>query len=1104
MLLGQIDYCYFFNGLALVLVAAVSFTNAKTENPKLPWAWLGLFGITLGSKEWLDLIASGLGDSFWFLGGRVAILTVSFLLLAEFGRAGTLKLSGRGPSRWILAPLALVAVGGGLVAGWVGVDAAARYALGLVGGAWTAVMLWRAAAGMNSRARRWLRAGSVAVGCYALAALVGLFQPPGFPSPVMPQLGLWHTLVYPAQFLRGIIAACAAIAFGAYGRRTIHNPGRASRTPSFHGANGLWMFPAVLSLCALGWIVTQISGQQGDVNARRELILRALTTVVAINPESVANLSGSSADVGSAELEALQRRLQTIRAVNSDCRFVYLMGLRDGQIVFLADSEAIDSKDYSPPGQVYEEASPELLALFANGKAFVEGPVSDPWGTWISAHAPIWDKNFQQVIAVVGLDVSAQPWQQAVAIHRLVAIAFILSACILTIGFFVWMQLNSQTEETLQRCEERYHDILEDQTELISRFRRDGTLTYVNQAYCRYFGVRREDLIGRSFLPLLPAEDRAARNKHLGSLSRVNPAGSIEHCIIRADGEICWQRWTDHAIFDEDGNIVEIQAVGHDISEQKEVQRLLRQERERLAAVLDGSPVASLMIDQNRAVLLWNRAAEVMCHVPRQQVLGEPLDSSPFYNGKRVPILAELLLQMSEKEILKHYGKNETLQYDPRLGVLESKGYIIVKGEKRILKIIAARVKDPAGKLIGVIQCAQDITREEGLQKQLLHAQKMESIGTLAGGMAHEFNNILGSIRGYAQLIHMKLGSGHPLSGYLNEIDLSCQRAANLTYRMLTFSRADEGKRIPIKVNDLLVGIERLLRHTLPPQVEVQMDLRRGLPSILADPNQLEQVIINLAVNAKDAMPRGGTLRLCSTLTVVAKKPPDPHDAASFLKPGRYLEIQVEDSGEGIPPEIVNRIFDPFFTTKEPGKGTGLGLYIAYSIMEAHKGHIRVHSAGGQGSCFHLYFPVLEEEVECDLAGASGANFEHLSGHGESILVVEDEEPLRRLMLEILKSHGYQVVSAAHGREAITICQQAQLEKQRFDLVVMDLAMPFMGGQECLDQLLRLYPDLRVLVVSGLIENAPGDEALRKAQGYLRKPFQLVTLLENVQQALRA
>lgn len=657
-----------------------------------------------------------------------------------------------------------------------------------------------------------------------------------------------------------------------------------------------------------------------------------------------------------------------------------------------------------------------------------------------------------------------------------------------------------RTDEALRESEQRYHTWFDSALEPILLTDEDGRVRDCNPAAERFFqstieGLMDTPLLGgvdsgpsRSLSPT-PTEQELLRLVHSGVPQR------FEWVFYPLHGsEIAAEVSLSRIIVGGKGGML---ALIRDISKQKEVQRLIHQERDRLSAVLDASPVATVMISPEREVLLWNRAAEAVTLIPRHRVLGRSLDLSSLLADSSNQVLAGLLLDLPEAKILEEYGKRGICKFELHPEAIEAKGSIVVGGRIKRVHVIACKVRDPEGRLLGVIQCAQDITREEQLQKQLLQAQKMESIGTMAGGMAHEFNNILAAIQGYTQLAMLECQGWQTLTDYLAVVEASCERAANLVRNMLTFARADEGFKAPVKVNRLLANTFQLLNQTLPPDVTVELDLEPKLPFILADPNQVEQAVINLAVNAKDALPKGGVI---SMWTRLHEQPPRCLSAENPARQGPYVEVGIADAGEGIPEEIIDRIFDPFFTTKPPGKGTGLGLSIVYSIMENHHGCVLVDSNPDRGTSFRLFFPAIQDEL---LGPAESVRPQHMtSGLGEAILVVDDEERLREMLVEVLEGNGYSAITASDGREALNLYEQALSSRQPFDLVVLDLAMPVMSGQECIKELLVLDPEVKILVMSGLMEDLEKDEILGKVRRYLRKPFFLPVFLEEVRKAL--
>jgi PAS domain S-box-containing protein len=419
-------------------------------------------------------------------------------------------------------------------------------------------------------------------------------------------------------------------------------------------------------------------------------------------------------------------------------------------------------------------------------------------------------------------------------------------------------------------------------------------------------------------------------------------------------------------------------------------------------------------------------------------------------------------------------------------------------GRKVYLEVNISATRDERGEIVGFQGIARDITEREQLKRQLQHAQKMEAVGTLAGGMAHEFNNILAAIQGYTQLITINLGSENPVAGYVSNIEVSCQRAAGLTRKILTFSRLENRNELPVKLNRVVDEVQQLLRQTLSPQIELESELDPGLPFVLADPAQLEQVLLNLGVNARDGMPDGGVVRFETRLIHLDNGFCRKHPWAS---PGRYIEVVVKDTGKGMPPEVLERIFDPFFTTKEPGKGTGLGLSIAYSIVKNHRGYILAESRVGHGSCFRVYLPAFEEITE-DVSEPPREE-PVFRGNGESVLVVDDEPQFREVVRSMLESSGYRVTLAAHGEEAISIYEEAKRLGEEFDLIILDLAMPKMSGEAYLERLLEMDPHSKVLIATGFGEEHLRSDAIRlKAKGILFKPFDLNLLLREVHHTL--
>jgi hypothetical protein len=393
------------------------------------------------------------------------------------------------------------------------------------------------------------------------------------------------------------------------------------------------------------------------------------------------------------------------------------------------------------------------------------------------------------------------------------------------------------------------------------------------------------------------------------------------------------------------------------------------------------------------------------------------------------------------------------------------------------------------------VVAALDVTERRRLQEQLVHSQKMETVGRLAGGIAHDFNNLLGVILGYSDLALQELGAADPRRPELEQIRSAAELAAGLTRQLLAFSRKQVVDRRVIDLNEILSELEPMLRPAMRENVDFVVLPATGLWPVLADPGEIHQVIMNLAINARDAMPSGGKLAL-ETVNVEL----DAHYAERHfaVTPGEYVMLAVSDTGIGMDAETREHIFEPFFTLKEKGKGTGLGLATVYGIVEGCGGHVWVYSEPGRGTTFKVYLPRA--------AGAEGASVERspteAPGGSETVLVVEDSEGLRELIRTCLERVGYRVHVAASGEEALAAARE---NPERIHLVVTDVVLPGIGGRQLAAQLSELRPRLRVLFVSGYTDNAiVHNQILDAGVAFLQKPFLPEDLLRRVRAVLDA
>jgi signal transduction histidine kinase len=422
------------------------------------------------------------------------------------------------------------------------------------------------------------------------------------------------------------------------------------------------------------------------------------------------------------------------------------------------------------------------------------------------------------------------------------------------------------------------------------------------------------------------------------------------------------------------------------------------------------------------------------------------------------------------------------------------------KDGAKILLEVRARLILEDENIMGVQGIARDITERKQaeeekafLQEQLRQSQKMEAIGRLAGGIAHDFNNLLTIIKGYSTLSFMELKEGDPLKGSIGEILKATERAANLTRQLLAFSRRQAMEMKVLDLNAILKDMDKMLRRVIGEDIALVVHVAEDLGRTKTDPGQIEQVIMNLVVNARDAMPDGGKLTIETANVELDEAYARAHIA---VKPGRYLMLSVSDTGVGMTREVKERVFEPFFTTKGTGKGTGLGLSTVYGIVKQSGGNIWVYSEPGRGTTLKIYLPrvdgpieVFKEKFEEDLPRGS-----------ETILVVEDEEEVRKLAARILQRQGYKVLEAPQGGDALLICEQHQ---DPIHLMLTDVVMPGMSGHQLAKRLESLQPGMKVLYMSGYTDNAIAQHGvLGEGVNYIQKPFTVDGLARKVREVL--
>lgn len=417
--------------------------------------------------------------------------------------------------------------------------------------------------------------------------------------------------------------------------------------------------------------------------------------------------------------------------------------------------------------------------------------------------------------------------------------------------------------------------------------------------------------------------------------------------------------------------------------------------------------------------------------------------------------------------------------------------------DNRLLEVSlsASRYDDHEGKPAGILYLLRDISGRKQLEAQLIQAQKMEAIGTLAGGIAHDFNNSLQAIFGCTQILTIKKKKDDPDYIKLTTIEKAVQRASKLTKRLLIFGRKMENEFFPVNLNNEIDQVSHLLKRTIPKMINITLNLDDSISMIKADSNQLEQILMNLGINARDAMPDGGEMEFKTETAIIDKinctKIPG-------ITPGEYTLMTISDSGAGMDHSTLEHIFEPFFTTKKKGEGTGLGLSMVYGIVKSHEAHIICNSRPGKGTCFMIYFPTIKSRMKNNLHIISEPV---VSGGNENILFIEDDKTNREIGKELLMQFGYKVFTASDCENAINIYTE-NIEK--IDLIISDLILPGIGGKKLIKNILQLNPDAKIIIASGYDVEASAQNAIEwGAKDFISKPYEVNKMLKAVKNALK-
>jgi two-component system, cell cycle sensor histidine kinase and response regulator CckA len=632
-----------------------------------------------------------------------------------------------------------------------------------------------------------------------------------------------------------------------------------------------------------------------------------------------------------------------------------------------------------------------------------------------------------------------------------------------------------KAKEALRESEELHRAAFANAGVGINVLDRDGKLLQVNRALSNMLGYTDEEFLRLTFNDITHPDDRQISKERLDALEKGEISSyRLEKRYVKKDGGILWGDLSAASIRDRKGEHAGTVGVIADITGRKEAQLRVQQSEERLRLIVESSPIGITIVQSGKFAYVNPGFVEMFGYETAEEMLGLPVETTYLPENNEL-ILQKAVDRGSETKIISHYEAVGMSKSGKGMNVASWVTEIEHLGKQAYLAFV------------------MDLTESKNIRSQLLQAQKMEAIGNLAGGIAHDFNNLLSVIYGYCELLLCYENISDRVKPDLERIHRAARSGADLVQRLMLFSRKSEMKPHPIILNHQIVEITSLLSRTMPSPIAIELHLADELPPINADPVQMEQVLMNLAVNAKDAMPNGGRLVIETQQLILEKENSTSHLG---IKPGNYALVTVSDTGEGIDDETLEHIFEPFFTTKSADKGTGLGLSVVYGIVKQHGGHVICDSKRGVGTTFKIYLPVIETHVQPSDQKDCLKN----PGGTETILLVDAEQDVRDLGARILTQAGYTVFTAASGREAVGIFRKKQ---RKISLVILDLVMPGMNGHQCLRKILRIDPPARIIMSSGSsVHESPKKNAYFDGCGFVDKPYVRGEMLKTVRNVL--
>lgn len=832
-----------------------------------------------------------------------------------------------------------------------------------------------------------------------------------------------------------------------------------------------WFITALILIG--GWFLVDYSTTQEHARIREMVSSLAPTYAQELELMGHARINEKTALDDPLYLSMIKAEIRWQKA-NPKVADIYTMRkLPDGRNVLIVDSET----DYNhngkydgvqeqrtPIGEVYPHKDEAMERAFAGETTFDSSPITDRWGNWVSCFVPMKDAA-GRTEAILGVDFNASEWSNAIRLARYITMS-VLSVLLLIIGAFSGIINMARTrlmerdlaDEAFRNSQQKLLFHVKRTPLAVIELNRNAEITEWNAAAEKTFGYSREEAIGSNVVDLIVPKHVSSHVKQV-IFDLMNQRGGTRSLNenVTKDGRIIECEWFNTPLIDNNGDPVGSVSFCQDVTERERSAAAI----ENLAAFPRLNPNPVLQFSSEGELVYFNDAAEQM---------------AKSFGGDKITDLLPPETPRIVQDCIVTGEKN--------------------KCETRVGDRIISWSFFPIAEIDSVHCYAGEITERLNLESQLRQSQKMESVGQLAAGVAHDFNNILAVIQGHSELLLYREKMSPSGTESLHQISMASERAARLTQQLLAFGRKQPMQAQLLNLNDVIHRVTQMLERVLGAHITLRNNYASHLPLIMGDQTMMEQIIMNLAVNARDAMPNGGSLIIGTASVRVTGAHVERNPSA---RKGLFVCLNVSDNGAGIPPEKIDKLFEPFFTTKEKGKGTGLGLATVYGIVIQHKGWIEVESTPGKGSTFKVYLPASD-----NLGAVSPGQIEAptiVTGGNETVLLVEDEVGVLSLTRNILKSYGYRVLEARTGGEALRIWEE---QAGKIDMLFADIVLPDgMSGIELADKLTIEKRDLAVLFTSGysmdvLIQDFGFDENRK----FIKKPSSPQQLARKVRDCL--